>query len=136
MPRCSCPYAGTTRIRFEGLPRPDHACSRIDRAGGVSAPCRGTPWMGQLSPEYPRAVKVSNKQLATASMCRDSQPYPARSQNSEPKCFDEYDRYRLVTCSEHLQKEVRLYNYAEHATFVVVTTSARLHSNVLTYHNI
>ena len=22
MPRCSCPYAGTTRIRFEGLPRP------------------------------------------------------------------------------------------------------------------
>src|SRR5262252_552348 len=21
-PRCSCPYAGTTRIRFEGLPRP------------------------------------------------------------------------------------------------------------------
>jgi hypothetical protein len=22
LPRCSCPYAGTTRIRFEGLPRP------------------------------------------------------------------------------------------------------------------
>jgi hypothetical protein len=21
LPRCSCPYAGTTRIRFEGLPR-------------------------------------------------------------------------------------------------------------------
>ena len=33
MPRCSCPYAGTTRIRFEGLPRPS----------GISAPCRGHP---------------------------------------------------------------------------------------------
>src|SRR5215467_14651002 len=22
LPRCSCPYAGTTRIRFEGFPRP------------------------------------------------------------------------------------------------------------------
>jgi hypothetical protein len=28
LPRCSCPYAGTTRIRFEGFPRPDHMGQR------------------------------------------------------------------------------------------------------------
>ena len=31
---CSFPYAGTIRIRFEGFAA----------LGGVSAPCRGTPW--------------------------------------------------------------------------------------------
>ena len=31
------PSAGTTRIRFEGSPR-----------GGVSAPCRGTPWTAPI----------------------------------------------------------------------------------------
>src|SRR5712691_11265773 len=46
LPRCSCPYAGTTRIRFEGFPRPDRL-----RASGVSAPCRGTPWKRRLSAE-------------------------------------------------------------------------------------
>src|SRR4029077_4019850 len=46
LPRCSCPYAGTTRIRFEGFPRPDRAQLSTDQASGVSAPCRGTPWNG------------------------------------------------------------------------------------------
>jgi len=29
------------------------------RAGGVSAPCRGTPWTRRLSANYPRCVKVA-----------------------------------------------------------------------------
>jgi len=32
VPRCSCPYAGTTRIRFEGLPRPTAASQPPDGA--------------------------------------------------------------------------------------------------------
>jgi hypothetical protein len=31
LPRCSCPYAGTTRIRFEGLPRPTYSSSSSGR---------------------------------------------------------------------------------------------------------
>ena len=29
LPRCSCPYAGTTRIRFEGLPSPAPTLPRM-----------------------------------------------------------------------------------------------------------
>src|SRR5262249_22368122 len=50
LPRCSCPYAGTTRIRFEGLPR------RV-LVSGLSAPCQGTPWRQRLSAECHIAVK-------------------------------------------------------------------------------
>jgi hypothetical protein len=41
LPRCSCPYAGTTRIRFEGLPRPIFpGRRRLSHLSGKLSPVR------------------------------------------------------------------------------------------------
>ena len=62
MPRCSCPYAGTTRIRFEGLPRPS----------SISAPCQGHP----LDRAIIRRVSAARQGYALGRCAEGGQDYP------------------------------------------------------------
>jgi len=57
LPRCSCPYAGTTRIRFEGLPR-------LGTKPAASQPPVGAP-LGRH--DYPQSIGPSSR------LCRTSQ---------------------------------------------------------------